>query len=110
MRRLAIAGVILVALLYARPLRSYLATKHDLAGRTADVRALKAQKRALQRQAPPGATPQGPQPRGGHDAGARARGAASRPGAPRRTALHRQGDLALGTHAYDPPRGMKVCG
>lgn len=50
MRRLAIAGVILVALLYARPLRSYLATKHELAGRTADVRALKAQKRALQRQ------------------------------------------------------------
>jgi hypothetical protein len=49
MRRLAVAGVILVALLYARPLRSYLATKHELAGRTADVRALKAQKRELQR-------------------------------------------------------------
>jgi cell division protein FtsB len=58
MRRLAVAAVILVALLYARPLRSYLATKHELASRSADVRALKAQKRALQRQLAEASTPQ----------------------------------------------------
>jgi cell division protein FtsB len=58
MRRLAVAAVILVGLLYARPLRSYLATKHELASRSADVRALKAQKNALERQLAEANTPE----------------------------------------------------
>jgi cell division protein FtsB len=57
-RRLAVGGILLAALLYARPLRSYLGTKHELAGRTADVRALKAEKRQLQRQLAEASTPQ----------------------------------------------------
>jgi cell division protein FtsB len=39
---------VLVGLLYARPLKSYLQAKHDLAKRTADVRTLKAERRELQ--------------------------------------------------------------
>ena len=58
MRRLAIAAVILVALLYARPLRSYLGTKHELAQRAADVKALKAEKRDLQRRLAQASTPE----------------------------------------------------
>ena len=38
----------LVGLLYARPLQSYVDTKHDLAQRTAEVQTLKAEKRELQ--------------------------------------------------------------
>jgi cell division protein FtsB len=45
LRWLAIAAIVLVALLYARPLRSYLGTKHDLAQKAADVQALKAENR-----------------------------------------------------------------
>jgi cell division protein FtsB len=48
LRWLAVGAIVLLGLLYARPLRSYLDTKHDLARRTTDVRALKAQRRALQ--------------------------------------------------------------
>jgi cell division protein FtsB len=48
LRWLAVGAIVLLGLLYARPLRSYLDTKHDLAKRTTDVRALKAQRRALQ--------------------------------------------------------------
>jgi cell division protein FtsB len=48
MRWVAIAAIVLVGLLYARPLRSYVDTKHDLARRAAEVRALKADRRALQ--------------------------------------------------------------
>ncbi len=58
MRRLAVGAILLVALLYARPLRSYLSTKHELANRAADVRALKAEKRGLQRQLAEASTPQ----------------------------------------------------
>ena len=58
MRRLAVGAILLVALLYARPLRSYLSTKHELANRAADVRTLKAEKRALQRQLAEASTPQ----------------------------------------------------
>jgi cell division protein FtsB len=58
MRRLAVGGILLVALLYARPLRSYVSTKHELASRAADVRSLKAEKRALQRQLAEASTPQ----------------------------------------------------
>jgi cell division protein FtsB len=48
LRWLAVGAILLVGLLYARPLRSYLSTKHDLARRAADVRALKSERRALQ--------------------------------------------------------------
>lgn len=47
LRWLAIAAIALVALLYARPLRSYLSTKHALAQKAADVQALQAQNREL---------------------------------------------------------------
>jgi cell division protein FtsB len=48
MRWVAVGAIVLVGLLYARPLRSYVQTKHDLARRSADVRALQADRRALQ--------------------------------------------------------------
>ncbi len=48
----------LVGLLYARPLRSYMSTKHDLASRVADVKALEAQKRGLQRRLADASTPE----------------------------------------------------
>lgn len=48
----------LVALLYARPLRSYMSTKHDLASRIADVKSLEAQKRELQRRLADASTPE----------------------------------------------------
>ena len=41
MRWLAVGAIVLVGLLYARPLRSYFQTKHDLARRAAEVRTLK---------------------------------------------------------------------
>jgi cell division protein FtsB len=47
-RWLAVGAILLVGLLYARPVRSYLGTKHELAQRAADVKALKAEKRDLQ--------------------------------------------------------------
>jgi cell division protein FtsB len=49
MRWLAVGAVVLVALLYARPLRSYLGTKHQLAQRASELQSLKRQKRLLQR-------------------------------------------------------------
>jgi cell division protein FtsB len=58
LRWLAVGAIVLVGLLYARPLRSYLSTKHDLARRIADVQALKAQKRALQRRLADASTPE----------------------------------------------------
>lgn len=48
MRWIGLAAIVLVGLLYARPLRSYVDTKHELASRAADVQALKTEKRALQ--------------------------------------------------------------
>jgi cell division protein FtsB len=48
MRWVGLGAIVLVCLLYARPLRSYVDTKHELTGRTADVQALKAEKRELQ--------------------------------------------------------------
>jgi len=47
LRWLAVGAIVLVALLYARPLRSYLGTKHALAQKAADVQALEAQNRQL---------------------------------------------------------------
>ena len=48
MRWIGLGAIVLVGLLYARPLRSYVDTKHELTKRTADVQALKAEKRELQ--------------------------------------------------------------
>ena len=48
MRWVAVGAILLVGLLYARPLRSYVQTKHDLAHRATEVRTLKADRRALQ--------------------------------------------------------------
>jgi cell division protein FtsB len=48
MRWVGLGAIVLVALLYARPLQSYIGTKHELARRAADVQALKAEKRELQ--------------------------------------------------------------
>ena len=58
LRCLAVGAILLVALLYARPLRSYLSTKHQLAQRAADVRALKAEKRDLQHHLADASTPE----------------------------------------------------
>ena len=58
LRWLAVGAILLVALLYARPLRSYLNTKHQLAQRAADVRALQAEKRDLQHQLADTSTPE----------------------------------------------------
>jgi cell division protein FtsB len=48
LRWLAVAAIVVVGLLYARPLRSYLDTKHELAQRAGEVQALKSERRALQ--------------------------------------------------------------
>jgi cell division protein FtsB len=48
LRWIAVGAIVLVGLLYARPLRSYVETRHDLAKRAAEVRALKAERRALE--------------------------------------------------------------
>jgi cell division protein FtsB len=48
LRWLAVGAIVLIGLLYARPLRSYVETKRDLARRAAEVRALQADRRALQ--------------------------------------------------------------
>ena len=48
LRWVGLGAIVLVGLLYARPLQSYFAAKHDLARRTADVRVLRAEKRELQ--------------------------------------------------------------
>jgi len=48
LRWVGLGAIVLVGLLYARPLQSYFDAKRDLARRTADVRALRAEKRELQ--------------------------------------------------------------
>jgi cell division protein FtsB len=58
MRWLAVGAIVLAGLLYARPLRSYLGTKHELAQRAGDVKALKAEKRDLQRRLAQASTPE----------------------------------------------------
>jgi cell division protein FtsB len=57
-RIVLLLGVVLVGYLYYHPLRSYLDTKHELAGRAAEVRSLQAQKRRLERQLRESGTPQ----------------------------------------------------
>jgi cell division protein FtsB len=44
----ALGLVVLLALLYYRPVRAYVETKHTLQGRTAEVAALAARKRELE--------------------------------------------------------------
>jgi cell division protein FtsB len=46
-RWLALGALVLVALLYAKPVRSYLSARHEVAQRQAEVRSLAAQKRVL---------------------------------------------------------------
>jgi cell division protein FtsB len=58
MRWLAVGAIVLVGLLYARPLRSYLGTKQELAQRSADVKVLKAEKRELQHRLAEASTPE----------------------------------------------------
>jgi cell division protein FtsB len=49
LRWLALGGVALVAVLYVRPLHTYLDTRNHLAGRQAEVEQLRAQRNALQK-------------------------------------------------------------
>ncbi len=58
MRWLALAAIALVALLYARPLQSYFGTKHELAQRAGEVKALKQERRQLQRRLARSTTPE----------------------------------------------------
>jgi cell division protein FtsB len=48
LRRLAVAGLVLVAFLYFRPLKTYLNTRHALVDRRGQVDRLEAQKRELE--------------------------------------------------------------
>ena len=48
LRRLAVAGLVLIAFLYFRPLRTYLHTRHALTERREQVRSLELQKRELE--------------------------------------------------------------
>ena len=50
LRWLAVGGLALVALLYYRPLRTYVHTRNAVAQRSAEVQALRAENRALERQ------------------------------------------------------------
>jgi cell division protein FtsB len=58
MRWLALAALVVVALLYARPLQSYFGARHDLAQRSAEVQALKQERRALERRLARSTTPE----------------------------------------------------
>jgi cell division protein FtsB len=58
MRWLALAAIGLVALLYARPLQSYLGAKHELAQRADEVKTLKQQRRQLQHRLARSTTPE----------------------------------------------------
>jgi cell division protein FtsB len=49
-RLLALGGIVLLGLLYWRPLHTYVSTRHELQMRRADVRALRAENSELERQ------------------------------------------------------------
>jgi cell division protein FtsB len=49
-RLLALGGILLLGLLYWRPLHTYMSTRQELQGRRADVRALRSEKTELERQ------------------------------------------------------------
>lgn len=55
-RWLGVGGVCLIALLYYRPLRTYIGTHRTLVQREADVRALQAERRALEQKLASSAT------------------------------------------------------
>jgi cell division protein FtsB len=57
-RWLAVGALLLVALLYYRPLRAYLDSRHQLASRTAAVHRLQAEQAALQRRLASSSSPQ----------------------------------------------------
>ena len=57
-RTLLLLGLVVVGYLYYHPLRTYLDTRHELAGRAAEVQGLKAQKHALERRLARASTPQ----------------------------------------------------
>jgi cell division protein FtsB len=48
-RWLGVGGLLLIGLLYYRPLHSYVATRHSVADRAAEVRQLRGARRALER-------------------------------------------------------------
>ena len=48
-RLLALGGIVLLGLLYWKPLHTYLSTRQELQARRADVRALRAEKSELER-------------------------------------------------------------
>jgi cell division protein FtsB len=48
-RLLALGGIVLLGLLYWKPLHTYMSTRHELQARRADVRALRAEKAELDR-------------------------------------------------------------
>jgi hypothetical protein len=48
-RLLALGGILLLGLLYWRPLHTYMSTRQELQGRRADVRALRSEKTELVR-------------------------------------------------------------
>jgi hypothetical protein len=45
----ALAGLVLIGLLYYRPIKAYLDARHSLATRTAEIRTLRSQQLSLQR-------------------------------------------------------------
>jgi hypothetical protein len=48
-RLLALGGILLLGLLYWKPLHTYVSTRHELQSRRADVRALRGEKAELER-------------------------------------------------------------
>jgi cell division protein FtsB len=56
LRWLALAALVLVGVLYYRPVRAYMNTKRTLSQRTAEVRALRARKHQLERRVATAAT------------------------------------------------------
>ena len=56
-RLLAIGGILLLGLLYWKPLHTYMSTRHELQTRRADVRALQTEKSQLERRIAQADTP-----------------------------------------------------
>jgi hypothetical protein len=48
-RLLALGGIVLLGLLYWKPMHTYMSTRHELQARRADVQALRAEKAGLER-------------------------------------------------------------
>ena len=56
-RLLALGGILLLGLLYWKPLHTYVSTRHELQARRTDVRALRAEKSELERRIAQADTP-----------------------------------------------------